>query len=248
MDAGVLGALRFDPSLVSSLASVVLIDLVLAGDNAVVIAAAVRPLPREDRVRGMILGAAAAVLLRIALTFVVARLLLVSGVRLAAGVLIAAVAVRLFTRAAPERVRGRDASTLAQATALVVIADLGAGLDNVVAVGAAAQGSLLPLAGLALTIPFVVFTSGLLPAFMDRHPLAVYAGAAVLGKTAAGMVLTDPLVGRLLQPSPTLLHTAEVAGAALVVLAGRLRLRILAAREERRASHPDAPAAAGDGE
>jgi YjbE family integral membrane protein len=232
MDAGVLGSLRLDLSLVSSLASVVLVDLVLSGDNAVVIAAAVRSLPRDRRARGMLLGSGAAALLRVALTFLAARLLLVGGVGLAGGVFVAGVGVRLFMEGAPARVRERDGCSLGQAVRLVVFADLGAALDNVAACGGAANGSLLPLLGLALTVPFVVFTSSLLPELLDRHPLAVSAGAALLGTVAVRMALGDPLAVRLLQPSPGLRLAAEAGGAAGVVLAGRLRLRILAARGE----------------
>lgn len=107
-------------------------------------------------------------------------------------------------------------------------------LDNMLAVGGASHGNIFLLSfGLVLSIPFVVFTSGLLSMLMDRYPVIIYAGAAVLGKVAAEMVLTDPVVARLITLPGRTLWIAEAATAAGVIVAGKLWLRWTAARFER---------------
>jgi YjbE family integral membrane protein len=234
MDPGLLGTFTLDAAFFSSLASIVLIDLILAGDNAVVIAMAVRSLPREQRSRGILLGAGAAVLLRVAATFFVAQLLRAPYVKLIGGLLIGWIAVKLFIEGVPEEAGERAAATVWQAVRIIVVADITMALDNMLAVGGASHGNLfLVLVGLALSIPFVVFTSGLLSMLMDRYPAIVYAGAAVLGKVAAEMVLTDPMVAKRIALPERALWAAEAGAAAAVILAGKLWLRWRVARAER---------------
>ena len=118
---------------------------------------------------------------------------------------------------------------------IIVVADITMALDNMLAVGGASHGNLfLLLFGLALSIPFVVFTSGLLSMLMDRYPVIIYAGAAVLGKVAAEMVLTDPVVAAVVPVPTRALWVAEALTAAGVIAAGKLWLRWLALRAERR--------------
>lgn len=230
-----LGTLTFDAAFFSALASIVLIDLILAGDNAVVIAMAVRSLPREHRRRGILLGSAAAVLLRVVATFFVAQLLRAPYVKLIGGLLIAWIAVKLFVEGTPDEGGGGAATSVWQAVRTIVIADITMALDNMLAVGGASHGNIyLLLFGLALTIPFVVFTSGLLSLLMDRYPLIIYAGAALLGKVAAEMVLTDPAVASVVAVPTRGLWFAEALTATGVVAAGRLWLRWSATRAERR--------------
>jgi YjbE family integral membrane protein len=237
VDFGIFGAITWDAAFFSALASIVLIDLILAGDNAVVIAMAVRSLPREHRRRGILLGSAAAVLLRVVATFFVAQLLRVPYVKLAGGLLIAWIAVKLFVEGAPEELGERPATSVWQAVRIIVVADITMALDNMLAVGGASHGNLFLLVfGLALSIPFVVFTSGLLALLMDRYPAIVYVGAAVLGKVSAEMVLTDPVVAGLLPLTQRALWAAEALAAAAVIIAGRLWLGWLAARESRGAA------------
>ena len=122
---------------------------------------------------------------------------------------------------------------------VIVVADITMALDNMLAVGGASGGNLfLLLFGLALSIPFVVFTSGLLSLLMDRYPAIVYLGAAVLGKVSAEMILTDPVVRGVIELPQRALWAAEAIAALGVVLAGRLWLRLLAARAGR-AKAPD---------
>jgi YjbE family integral membrane protein len=239
VDPGIVGSLTLDAAFFSALASIVLIDLILAGDNAVVIAMAVRSLPREQRRRGILFGSAAAVLLRIAATFFVAQLLRAPYVKLAGGALIGWIAVKLFVEGAPAEVGERQVASVWQAVRIIVVADITMALDNMLAVGGASGGNLfLLLFGLALSIPFVVFTSGLLSLLMDRYPAIIYLGAAVLGKVSAEMVLTDPVVRSVIDLPQRTLWAAEAIAALGVVLAGRLWLRLLAARAGR-AKAPD---------
>ncbi len=197
---GCLGLDQFNWVFVLGILNIVIIDLILAGDNAVVIAMAVRSLPRDRRQWGIILGAGAAVVLRVVLTFFVAKLLAISFIKLAGGVLIAWIAVKLFVEGAPEQGE-KEAKTLWQAMWLIVVADITMSTDNVLAVAGASQGNpFLLIFGLALSIPFVVFTSNLLAMLMDRYPVIIYIGAAVLGRVAAEMIFTDPAVVGWLQP------------------------------------------------
>ena len=202
MDWAAWGLDKLDWKFFAGLLNIVIIDLILAGDNAVVIAMAVRSLPRRQRQWGIILGAGAAVLLRVVLTFFVAQLLEIQFLKLAGGVLIIWIAVKLFVEGAPEQA-DQEAKTLLQAMWLIMVADITMSTDNVLAVAGASHGNIfLLLFGLALSIPFVVFTSNLLSMLMDRYPFILYIGAAVLGRVAGEMIFTDPAVVSWLEPPP----------------------------------------------
>jgi YjbE family integral membrane protein len=199
--------------------SIVVIDIVLAGDNAVVIALAVRTLPPKQRLIGSALGAGAAVVLRVALTFIAARLLAISYIKLVGGLLLLWIAVKLLVDNTGEQQKGRTAASLGQAIWLILVADITMSIDNVLAVAGASKGSfLLLLFGLALSIPLVVFTSNLLSRLMDRYTVLVYLGAAILGKVAGEMIMTDPFIVDHFQPPSWAVHTAEAALAIGVVL------------------------------
>jgi YjbE family integral membrane protein len=208
IDLGIFGSISFDLKFLSSLFSIVIIDLILAGDNAVVIAMAVRSLPHDQRKRGILFGAGAAVLLRVILTFFVAQLLNISYVKLVGGILILWIAVKLFVEGAPEEKQERHATTIWQAIKIIVIADITMSLDNMLAVGGASHGNMfLLLFGLGLSIPFIVFTSNLLSMLMDKYPVIIYIGAAILGKVGGEMIITDPFTVRIL---PALLLTLDL--------------------------------------
>lgn len=243
MDWAAWGLDKLDWTFVLGILNIVIIDLILAGDNAVVIAMAVRSLPRVQRRWGIILGAGAAVLLRVALTFFVAQLLAISFVKLAGGVLIAWIAVKLFIEGAPEQA-DKEAKTLLQAMWLIVVADITMSTDNVLAVAGASHGNLfLLLFGLALSIPFVVFTSNLLSMLMDRYPVIIYIGAAVLGRVAGEMIFTDPWVVEWLSPPKWFAYLMEAVFAALVIVVGKLWIRFLFRKGGAlEASSPDNPA------
>jgi YjbE family integral membrane protein len=198
--------------------SIVLIDLILGGDNAVVIALAVRALPQRQRLRGIALGAGAAVLLRVAITYFAARLLQVRFIQLSGGILIFWIAVKLFSSAEDNGAADMDLNSFWRAIAYIVVADLTMSTDNVLAVAAASHGDLrLLLFGLGLSIPFVVVTSSLLSRLMDRIPAIVYLGAAILGKVGAEMILTDAWM--LHQWSPTTWQRYAIEGCAALAIA-----------------------------
>jgi YjbE family integral membrane protein len=233
MDWAVWGLDKLDWTFFAGIVNIIIIDLILAGDNAVVIAMAVRSLPRKQRQWGIILGAGAAVLLRVILTFFVAQLLVIQYIKLTGGLLITWIAVKLFVEGAPEQ-GDQEAKTLLQAMWLIMVADITMSLDNVLAVAGASHGNLfLLIFGLALSIPFVVFTSNLLATLMDRYPIILYLGAAVLGRVAGEMIFTDPAVVRWLNPPPWFCYTMEAVFALGVIVVGKLWLRFAFRKAEK---------------
>jgi YjbE family integral membrane protein len=220
------GTTHLDLTFFSGLFSIVLIDLLLAGDNAVVIAMAVRGLPKGQRRKGIIYGSVVAVLLRVLLTFFVAQILSLSYVKLAGGIVILWIAIKLFVEDEEAVEAHREAETLWHAIRLIVIADITMALDNMLAVGAASHGNLfLLIFGLGLSIPFIIFTSGLLSMLMDKFPVIIYIGAALLGKIGGEMIVTDPIISRFITPSKVTVYTVELIFAAAVIIIGRFRVR-----------------------
>jgi len=229
LNLGPLGSIDFSLAFFYNLVSIVIIDLILAGDNAVVIAMAVRSLPSEQRRKGIILGAGAAVLLRVALTFFISQLLQIPYLKLTGGILILWIAVKLFIEGAPGEESQREASTIFQAIKVIMIADITMSLDNMLAVGGASHGNLfLLIFGLGLSIPFIVFTSGILATLMDRYPIIIYIGAAILGRVGGDMILTDPTVAGFFSPSAVVRYSIEAAFAVGVIVAGKILLKLMA--------------------
>jgi YjbE family integral membrane protein len=238
MDLAAWGLDKLDWAFFLGILNIVIIDLILAGDNAVVIAMAVRSLPRRQRTWGIVLGAGAAVVLRVVLTFFVAQLLEISFIKLAGGLLIAWIAVKLFLEGAPEQ-QDKEAKSLWQAMQLIVIADITMSTDNVLAVAGASHGNFfLLIFGLALSIPFVVFTSNLLAMLMDRYPVIIYLGAAVLGRVAGEMIFTDPWVARLLQMPAWFNYAMEAVFAVGVIVVGKLWIRFVFRKDEETEQSP----------
>ncbi len=201
IDLGWLGQIAFTWEFLVAVMSIVLIDLVLAGDNAVVIAMAVKNLHGRERRMGIILGAGGAVIIRVICTFMVAQLLNMSFVKLIGGAVIIWIGVKLLTEGTKEECHSKECSSLWQALWIIIVADLSMGIDNMLAVGAASHGNLfLLLFGLLLSIPMVVFLSTWLSRLMDRYPIILWIGAAVLGKVGGEMMITDPWVHGLLNP------------------------------------------------
>jgi YjbE family integral membrane protein len=174
------------------LLEIIWIDILLSGDNAVVIALACRSLPEGQRTLGVILGSGAAVALRVVFTVLVVELLGLPFVKIAGGVLLLWIGVWLAREEAPRK-EIRPANTLWSAIRIVAVADAVMSLDNMVAVAAAAKGSkLLILIGLALSIPLLVFGSTLVLALLNRLPVLVWAGAVLLGWIAGNLIGSDP--------------------------------------------------------
>jgi YjbE family integral membrane protein len=202
--------------------TIVMIDLLLAGDNALVIALAVRSLPPRERRIGIAGGAAAAVLLRIGLTMVAARLLEIEYVKLAGGALILWIAFTVIKDASTPPDSAPAPKRFWQAVWYIVVADLTMSTDNILAIAGASNGDFWLIAfGLVLSIPFVVFSSNLLSKLMDRYPATIYLGAGLLGKVGGEMILTDPFIARTLSPSGTVRYAIEAVLAIAFIIVGR---------------------------
>jgi len=177
------------------LGAIIWVNIILSGDNAVVIALAARSLPQRQQKLAILWGAAAAVVLRIILTVVAVELLKLSFLKLIGGVLLFWIAVKLLV---PEDEGGDDVKSsdhLIGAIKTILIADLVMSLDNVIAVAAVAKGSILLLVlGLVISIPLVVFGATLLMKVMERYPVIITVGAALIGYVAGEMLVTDPTV------------------------------------------------------
>ncbi len=209
---------------------IILIDIVLSGDNAVVIALACRNLSAEQRKKGILWGVTGAVGLRVLLTAFAAMVMNLPWLKAIGALLLIWIAVKLML---PEDEDGHDIESsehLWGAVKTIIVADFVMSLDNVIAVAGAAHGSLaLLLFGLAVSIPLIVWSSQLILHWMERFPVIVLLGAGLLGYVAGQMLFTDHGVLALLPPLPD--WTAKVAGvvgALLVVVIGRwLEQRIL---------------------
>lgn len=198
----------------SALAAIVVIDLVLAGDNAIVIALAARNLPKVHQRRAILWGTVGAVVVRASLTVGVLWLLKVPGLMLAGGALLVWIAYRLLT--AEEGAREHDVAPAAgfwAAMRTIVIADAVMGLDNVLAVAGAANGSiLLVVLGLVISIPIVVWGSTLILHWLERYPGLLYVGGAVLAWTSVKMITEEPFVRDLLEGRALLVNALYVLG------------------------------------
>ncbi|MGE5258822.1 MAG: TerC family protein [Hyphomicrobiales bacterium] len=211
IEMGWLGHIAFTWEFFVAVMSIVLIDLVLAGDNAVVIAMAVKNLQGRKRLMGIVLGAGGAVVIRVICTFLVAQLLNMSFVKLIGGGVVIWIAIKLLTEGSAEESHGKECCSLWQALWVILAADLSMGIDNMLAVGAASHGNLfLLLFGLILSIPFVVFMSNLLSRMMERYPIILWIGAAILGRVGGEMMITDPWINGLLSPTAVVQYAVEV--------------------------------------
>jgi YjbE family integral membrane protein len=215
-----------------ALLQIIWINILLSGDNAVVIALACRSLP--ERRWGIILGTLPAVVLRIVFAIFIAYLLHVPYLKLIGGLLLFWIAVKMIL---PEEhdAHGGDAESTANlwaAVRTIVIADAVMSLDNVIAIAAAAKGSVLLLViGLAISMPLVIFGSALILKILNRMPILIWAGGALLGYIAGEVMVTDPAVEDRLHGFEWLHLGAPLAGAVLTVLLAMTITRVKARRE-----------------
>ena len=212
------------PAFWIAVAQIIAIDVVLSGDNAVVIALACRNLNPELRRKGIFWGVAGAVSLRVVLTTFAALVMGLPWLKLVGGLLLLWIGVKLLL---PEDEGGHHinaSDNLWGAVKTIVVADFVMSLDNVIAVAGAAHGSLfLLLFGLAVSIPLIIWSSQLILKLMERWPLVVTLGAALLGYVSGQMIATDPGLAGLLADAPSWLpKAAGMVGALLVVAAGKL--------------------------
>lgn len=228
----------FSAAWFSALLAIILIDLVLAGDNAIVIALAARNLPDKLRKRAIVWGTVGAVAVRSAMTVTVVWLLQVPGLMLAGGLGLVWIAYKLLAPAEEGGEHGAAAATFWGAMKTIVVADALMGLDNVLGVAGAAHGRFdLVVIGLLVSIPIVVWGSTLVLKLVDRFPAITYLGAGVLAFTAAKMIVDEPLLDAVFDP-----NLVARIGTYTVLVVGVLAAGWWAARRHRDTESPS-PAA-----
>jgi YjbE family integral membrane protein len=209
----------------SALAAIILIDLVLAGDNAIVIALAARNLSADHRRKAIVWGTVGAIVVRLVMTAAVVWLLRVPGLMLAGGLALLWIAYRLLVDNGKQKDHGAPAATFWSAMRTIVIADSLMGIDNVLGVAGAASGDFgLVVIGLILSMPIVMIGSSVVLKLVERFPAIVHIGAAVLAYTAAKMVVEEPLIAGYFEQAPVRwgVYAIAIAG---VLAAGEWRRR-----------------------
>jgi len=206
----------FSAAWLSALLAIVLIDLVLAGDNAIVIALAARQLPPHLQKKAIVWGTVGAIVMRSAMTVGVVWLLKIPGLMLVGGIGLVWIAYKLLAPQESEHGPSVTATTFWGAMKTIVIADALMGVDNVLGVAGAAKGSFdLVIIGLLISVPIVVFGSTMVLKLVERLPIVIYVGAGVLAYTAAHMIVSEPLLDAVFDPSATtrvLTYAGLIAG------------------------------------
>ena len=244
IDLGIFGWFSNDAAFWAGLMQILIINIILSGDNAVVIALACRGLEPKMRKWGIILGSLLAVLLRVVLVAFAVALLKVPFLKLVGGALILWIAVKLFTEGHGDEHVEQSASVW-QAVKVILIADLVMSIDNVLAIAGAASGNmLLIIIGLATSIPLIVGTSALLTMLMDKYPIIITIGAAILGKVGGEMMITDAWVHNTFHPPHWVDGTVQIVFTIGVVVVGKTLLKLKVAKEEKLAAEGGPTAAA----
>jgi YjbE family integral membrane protein len=206
----------------TGLLKIIWINIILSGDNAVVIALAARSLPLDQQKKAIFWGSSAAVVLRIALTVVAAKLLQLSFLQIGGGLLLLWIGVQLRSEDEENDIHAKEHGNLMAAVRTILIADLVMSLDNVIGVAAAAKGSMVLLTlGLAISIPLVIFGSTLMIRLMERLPVIVTLGAALIGWVGGETIISDVALQELVAANSWLHYSAAAAGAVLVLGLGR---------------------------
>ena len=219
-----------DPEFWARWFAIVVLDLTLAGDNALVIALAVRNLPARQQWQGRIWGTVGAVALRILFIGIISFLLGIPFLQAVGGLLLLWIAVKLLSQEAEGHGEGvRHGTSLFEAIWIIIVADVIMSLDNVIAIAAAAGGNMaLLVIGLGISIPLIIAGAALIMSLLDRFPILVWAGAALLGWIVGEVIATDPVIANYLtsQHGAVTAHRVEIGaaavGAALVLLVGGL--------------------------
>lgn len=207
-----------DPQFWARLFAIVILDLTLAGDNALVIALAVRTLPKRQQFWGRVWGTAGAVGLRLAFIAIVTFLLQIPLLQLAGGLLLIWIALKLIRQETGAEGHVRQGTSIWEAVWVIIVADAVMSLDNVLAVSAAAHGDFqLVLFGIGLSLPLVVWGSGLLARLMNHYPWIVWVGGGILGYVSGEMVLKDHVVHGWLGDAPAWLHYPLPIGLGVVI-------------------------------
>ena len=204
------------------LMKIIWINIILSGDNAVVIALAARSLPPHQQKQAIMFGSGAAVVLRIILTVVAAWLLELKGLQIIGGLLLLWIGAQLLGEQEEDEGEAKEYGSLMAAVRTILIADLVMSLDNVIAVAAAAKGSTtLLILGLAISIPMVIFGSTLMIKVMERFPVIVVFGACLIGWVGGETIVSDVLLRDTVQAAPWLHYAAAVVGALAVYAIGK---------------------------
>jgi len=211
-----------------ALFQIVLIDILLGGDNAVVIALACRNLPRKQRMQGILWGTAGAIILRVALIAFALVLLDIPFLKVVGAALLVWIGIKLLAPAEDEHGNVTGGTSIMSAVRTIIVADFAMSLDNVIAIAGAAQNAhtdhqlYYVIFGLCLSVPIIVWGSTLVLKLIDRFPLVVTFGAGLLGWIAGGMLITDVFVVEQFGPPGTALKLGvEAAGAVLVIAVGK---------------------------
>lgn len=208
----------------TQLITIVVIDLVLAGDNAIVIGMAARKLPQDQRKKVIIWGTAGAVILRILCTILIVWLLKIPGLLLIGGIILLWISYNLLADNSDSHDDVQAGNSFWSALRTVILADTIMSLDNVLAVGGAAHGSiLLVVLGLLISVPIVVWGSTIFIKVVDRYPFVLYIGSAVLAWTAGGMVADEPMIRKIIADSPWISYAIQIILIVIVLVAGGIR-------------------------
>jgi YjbE family integral membrane protein len=223
----------------AAVGQIIMIDLLLGGDNAVVIALACRKLPHHLRWRGILWGTAGAIVLRVILIAFAVFLLQVPFLKVVGGVLLLWIGIKLLVPDEDHHAEIDGGTGLMSAIRTIIVADLVMSIDNVIAIAAAADQSSnadhqmgLVIFGLLVSVPIIVWGSRIVLGIIERHPIVIWFGGGLLGWIAGGMIVTDRIVHAWIGPQHDMVPTvASVIGALLVIAAGKWLLM----RRERRA-------------
>ena len=215
------------------LGQIIIVNILLSGDNAVVIALAARSLPPHQQKKAIVWGSVAAIVMRVILTMVAVELLKFPYLKIIGGVLLFWIAVQLLVPEDEDESGIESSSNVFVAIRTILIADLVMSLDNVIGVAAAAKGNdVLVMLGLAISIPLIIFGSTILLKLMDRYPVIITGGAALLGWVAGEMIITDPAIKDWINANMGWIHIhlpligdiswAQIAGALIVIGIGKI--------------------------
>lgn len=210
---------------------IMIINIVLSGDNAVVIAMASKNLPLHQRRSAVGWGSFGAVALRLILTVGAVYLLSIPYLQAIGSALLLYIAIKLLVEVSGEK-HIREATSLAGAVQTIIIADFIMSLDNVLAIAAVAKGNtVLIIIGIGLSIPLIIWGSTIIMKVLDRYPIFIYLGAAILGYTAGEMILNDQKVGPILEDTHHDLHwIIPISGVILVITSGLIKLFVISRR------------------
>ena len=215
----------FNDAWVIAVLQIIAIDIVLGGDNAIIIALACRNLPKHQRLTGILWGTAGAIILRVILVFFATNLMEIPGLRLIGGILLIWIGVKLLTEVETHDLDGKinQSSSLLTAIRTIIIADFVMSLDNALAITAAARGDIgLVVFGLLLSVPIIIWGSALILRLMERFPVIITAGAGLLGWLGGGLMINDKLIAEFTAMSPPAFPTIAAAmGVIFVIFIGK---------------------------